>query len=225
MKIGAAICICEADTYLLAPLFNELQRMDFDVAWLANNVSQETLDKLKNFPNTVECVIYNGSFHNCLRQYPLDILKLHGYDWCVQMDMDEIWEPKAPQKLKKILKDQKMITVRMAHIWQKEGRHYVTTDWASERDRIYNLKYDWVYLSKVVAGASLIGDNPDPKVEDIWMIHFGYMSPELRRRHKIRWDANHGKSVGKNPYGMWDTITQEGYEPKLTLYTEFLDSL
>lgn len=225
MKIGAAICLCEQDAYYLPPLFNEIERMDVDVAWLLNNCSQETIEKINNFPRTVGSYIYNGSFHNCLRQYPLDILKKEGYEWCIQWDADETWEPNASQKLRKVLKDQKMITVKMAHIWQKEGRHYITTDWASERDRIYNLHYDWVYLSRVVAGATLLGVSFEPEIVDVWMIHWGYMTQTKRLQHKARWDANHGKSVGKNPYGQWKTITEEGYEPHLTLYTEFIKTL
>lgn len=214
MRIGAAICICEQDAHYLPALLPELERMNVDVAWLANNCSDETVKILNDFTRTVGVHRHEGIFNNCLRNYPLDILKKAGYDWCIQWDADEMWEKDAPQKLQTILRDQILIQVRMAHVWEKDG-NWLTTDWASERDRIYNLKYQWLYLQRVVAGATLIDAELITTPEDIWMIHWGYSSKEKREHHKKRWDRIHGNSTGKNPYGMWDTITQEGYEPKL----------
>ena len=140
--------------------------------------------------------------------------------------MDETWEPKAPEKLREALKDQKMVTVRMAHVWEKGENKFVTMDWASERDRIFNLKHNWGYLHKVVAGPTLLDEmTPTMQTADIWMIHWGYSTAEKRKAHKIRWDLNHGHSVGKNPYGMWKTINELGYEPKLTDYQKFIKML
>lgn len=221
MQIGAAIPICEKDAHYLPVLLPEIERMQVDVAWLANNCSEETIEKLASFSRTVAVEVYDGIFHNSLRQYPLDELKAKGYDWCIQWDADETWEELAPQKLTDLLTTQQLVQVRMAHVWEKDGKNYVTTDWAAERDRIYNLKYNWFYTSRVIAGATLLDEPVITTPLDIWMLHWGYATAERRAYHKTRWDRIHGNSAGKNPYGMWDTITQEGYEPKLLDFDDY----
>ena len=209
----------------LPQLLAEIGRLEVDVAWLANNCSEASKAKLGRFKRTVGIYSYDGPFHNCLRQYPLDILKSAGYDWAIQWDADETWEPSAPKKLRKFLKDQALIQVRMAHAWEKNGKDYLTTDWAAERDRIYNLKYRWVYTQRVVAGATCLDGEVEVSQVNLWMIHWGYSTDKKRQQHKVRWNLNHGNSVGKNPYGMWDTITQEGYEPKLEGFESFISKL
>ena len=221
LKLGAAIPICEQDTAYLGVLLPEIERMGMDVAWLANNCSTGTVERLRGFSRTVGVHEHHGSYNNCLRNYPMEILKAKGCDWLVQWDADELWEPEAPERLRAAIKDQKAITVRMGHIWGES----VTTDWASERDRLYNLKYPWIYTDKVIAGARLLDQEWTPEVVDVWMIHYGYSTPELRKSHKIRWDLNHGHSVGKNPYGQWNTINQENYTPNLVEYSEFISGL
>ena len=224
-KIGFAIPICEQDKDYLQIILPEIKRMGGDVSWLANDCSEETIKQLKDFERTVSIDIKDGSFNNCMRNYPMEALKKKGYEWCIQMDMDETWESDAPGKLRRILKDQKLIQVRMGHVWEKNSEKYITTDWASIRDRIYNLKYEWYYMDRVVAGAKTLDDKYEPTLENIWMIHWGYSTQEKRLKHKARWDANHGHSAGKNPYGQWKTITQEGYEPKLIHFDDFLKEL
>jgi len=220
--IGAAIPICEKDSVYLDTLLPEIERMGVDVAWLANNCSEKTVDKLKRFKRTISVDVHDGSFNNCMRQYPLDALKKAGYEWMLQWDADETWEKFAPGKLRRLLKDQKMITVRMAHVWEMEDGRYVTMDWSTERDRIYNLKYSWVYNSAVTAGPTCLDEEvKNGYPENVWMIHWGYSTDEKRKSHKIRWDTNHGRSIGKNPYGQWNTITEEGYVPNLVSYEQF----
>ena len=51
-KIGAAIPICEQDKDYLPVIFSELDRLDVDVSWLANNCSPETIKNLLSFERT-----------------------------------------------------------------------------------------------------------------------------------------------------------------------------
>lgn len=224
-KIAASIPVCEEDKDYLDMCFAEIARMDVSVAWLANNCSEETLQKLRDFRRTVGVSVQDGYFNNCMRNYPMEILQNLDFDWMLQWDVDETWEPKAPGKLRSVLADQQMLQVRMGHVWMKDNETYITTDFSSERDRVYNLKYPWMYLSKVVAGPTCMNSPNNPTPVPVWMVHWGYSTLEKRQTHKQRWDVNHGRSVGKNPYGHWQTISQPDYEPKLTPFDEFIDKL
>lgn len=224
IRIGAAICICEEDSVYVDGLLSELERMRVDVAWLANNCKLETVDKLRAFPRTVSVTNFSGSFHNCLRNYPFEALE-NGYDWIIQWDADEIWEPKAPRKLRNILKNQQMIQVRMAHVWEQNGEKFITLDMGDEKDRIYNTQYKWRYLQRVVAGPTNFDEDLRPSKADIWIIHDGYSTPEKRQFHKERWNRLHGQSVGRNPYGHWNRITDHDFRPTLIPYDEFVSKL
>lgn len=224
MRIAASIPICEEDREWLDQLLSEIERMDVDVAWLLNNCSEETITTIKRFRKTVATYEYNGSYHNCLRNYPLEALDQLGYDWALQWDSDEIWEPKAPSKLRNVLASNPlapMFQIKMAHLW---GDDQVMTSFAAERDRIFNLKYKWVYMDKVVAGPTCLTSIKE-RMADLWMIHYGYSTPERRLQHKNRWDRNHGKSVGKNPYSLWKTISDPLFKPELLGYNEFISAL
>src|SRR3990167_3748389 len=100
MKIGASIPICGRDEEWLDQLLPEIERMDVDVAWLLNRCGKEMTDRIRAFPRTVALHSYDGIYHNCLRNYPMEHLVTQGYDWMLQWDADETWEPRAPEKLR-----------------------------------------------------------------------------------------------------------------------------
>jgi hypothetical protein len=231
MRIVASIPICEEDVGYLPSLFTEIERMDVDASWVMNNCSPETVERIRSFSRTVWQREFNVSFHNCLRNFSLEAVEL-SYDWLIQWDADETWEPDAPEKIRKMLSQKGnygLVPVRMAHAWDKDGETYFTTDWAAERDRIYNMdkRYRWRYLNRVTAGpTNLYGGDERPKDPlNLWMLHWGYQTKEKRDFHKKRWDKLHGISMGKNPYGQWSTITQAGYEPHLIDYKTLIKNI
>src|SRR3990167_8330804 len=205
-RLGVAICICEEDAHYLDQLLPELERIKADVAWLANNCSGETKGRIYDFGRTVAMTEFDGSFHNCLRNYPFEALEKR-CDWILQHDADETFEPKFLEKLKYALDGQMMLSVKMCHVWEEDGKRYLTTDMGDEKDRLYNTKYKWRYLQKVVAGPTNFDAELEPEKSDLWIIHWGYSTSEKRSFHKQRWDRLHGKSVGRNPYGHWNRIT------------------
>ena len=231
LRVGAGIPLCEEDVEYLPQLFAEIERMDVEVAWLLNNCSPETIQRVREFKRTYWWREFNGDFHNCLRNFPLEAME-HDFDWFIQWDADETWEPGAPEKLRQILNTHKqygLIQVRMAHAWEHEGEMLYTTDWASERDRVYNMSKDfrWRYLSKVIAGPTNLfnGDCRTENPVNLWMLHWGYSTNEKRQHHKRRWDRLHGISVGRNPYGQWDTITKSGYVPDLITEKKLFETI
>jgi hypothetical protein len=208
----------------LDQLLPEIERIGADVAWLANLCSDATIKRLHDFPRTVSVTVMNVSFHNCLRNYPFEALE-KDHDWVMQMDADETLEPNAQEKLAFALGKQPMLKMKMAHVWEADGKRYLTTDMGDEKDRLYNTTYKWRYLQKVVAGPTNFDIEVNPEQSNIWVIHWGYSTPEKRSFHKQRWDRLHGRSVGRNPYGLWSAINDPSFAPEIVPYDDFIKKL
>jgi hypothetical protein len=165
------------------------------------------------------------------KQEALDELVRQGFDWAIQWDADETWAVPFWEPLRGFLSSQKAdsVDVRWVNLWG-EKTHARTDDHFGRggncytRTKLYRIgeNVKWVFKSSVVYG-------PSPQVNGNWIehttsycpglhcVHWGYRTPELREEHRVRWNRVYGHHWdGKNPYGLWDYLT----DPTVLITTE-----
>jgi hypothetical protein len=221
MKIGIFLCICEEDAIRwLDQLLPNLEAIGLPVSWYADHCSPETLVRLRSMPFTL--AVHDEQvkpFSEQSKEIAFDALS--GFDWAVQMDSDETWQTDAGELLRQALASTSNLLVRcpMVTMWEHEGKMMVRTDLGSQRYRIriYNLAYRWHWADPVTNGPYAIGYTGDAQPFDIpvRVFHWGYSTPALRLMHKERWDRIYGSHIGRNPYGLWNQITDPNDKPVL----------
>ena len=50
---------------------------------------------------------------------------------------------------------------------------------------------------------------------DLVIIHYGFMTEDLRKQHRDRWYSIYKASVGDVPSGIWDYVLSKEYTPEV----------
>lgn len=211
-RVGAVIPIHEPDAVLwLDGLLAEMERLDWSVAWHLDNVSQATRDRIAAWPRTIgwtESSDGPGRFMENARQGALDILQDSGVEWFVNHDADERWEPDAPAILEHLLGVRVLWKVQWLNVWgyADDGSMLIRVDppFLRTRYRFHPVgPLRWEYRDPRTASPYVVGDVPIREVQtDLRLIHLGFSTPELRRRHFEFW----GERV-PNPF--WKHLIDE----------------
>lgn len=172
---------------------------------------------------------YSAEFTEQHKQPVFDLVAGRDFDWAMAWDVDETYERLAPEKLQALLEtDADQIQCRWLNLWGDSTTVRADGDWLlGRRVKFYNLLSGrWHFDHPITNGAKLLKSPPPPrkghrpmhtsgawqpqfrtdvvvKRVDLVCLHWGMMTPELRRLHKERWDRVYTTAVGNNPYGFW----------------------
>ena len=173
-----------------------------------------------------------AEFRETDQQYVLDLVRDYrwgqyhkfGFRWALSWDTDETFERDAAGKLLELgRRNDVCLKLPFVVAWDESSRIRVNSPFSTGeawKHAAYNLGTGgaWRFVDAAVKGPKLYprGRRRGPaRVEaecfNLMKIHWGYMTEELRRFHKERWDRIYGAVVGKNPYGLWDFLLDPAY--------------
>lgn len=213
MKIGMFVATCDADWQWVAQFKKEALRLGFPVAWYGDNLSEEHLKEIQDFELTVGVFDGKDKFSEKSKGHAMRILKRAGFDWGIQMDIDETFERDAKEKIEKGLNDEyHQMSCRMITVYEDNGLYrrtdpYFLNGGESRRARFYNFKYDWNYVDVFTNGAYLCGGETARIGElEVHSVHWGYKSLDLRKEHGEKWDRVYKEAGGRNPYDTYSYL-------------------
>lgn len=148
------------------------------------------------------------------KQAPFNLVAALEYDWAMAWDIDETYAAEFPLKLlAECTAD--YVDVRWLNLWGDKDHVRIDRGFAEgHRVKFYNLRgRKWVFDHPITNGAKLVGRDPVlARVYEFVCLHWGMMSPALRRMHKDRWDRIYSTALrgDPNPYGFWkDAVETE----------------
>lgn len=236
--IGFFTSVCEEDAVWIPQYLAEIDRLNFDFTINFDKCSEQTKELIKRNRHCVGFTLNDDKdkkFSELDKQGVLDLLIEKGYDWALNVDIDETWEKNAPEKFKVL--DTATFDVgdyKWVNLWG--DKHHIRTDGpcaSGHRSRIYNLHspWEWRFYSEVINGASAwIKEKKewrrrlecDLQKIDLTCLHWGLMTEEMRVSHKKRWDAIYGSYSNnvneygsRNPYGFWDWCLDPNITPRI----------
>lgn len=151
-------------------------------------------------------------FDESFRQRPLDILIRFGFKFALQMDADETWEKRAPEKLERLMAlGADVCVARCLDFWGDEKHYRVDGPFASStREKLFKLPGNTLKYPHPSAHAPNVvphGKRREDAVvhrSDLHVLHWGIMSMEDAKFHKDRWDTIYTRKLGGNPYGGYE---------------------
>ncbi|MCL5667336.1 MAG: hypothetical protein M1383_06225 [Patescibacteria group bacterium] len=146
MKIGIFTAICDRDFNWVPQFMKQAEILQYPVAWYADRLLPENLVVLKNWKLTVGIVEGKDQFSEKSKEKAFNLLT--GFDWAIQMDIDETWQDGAKEIIEKTLAENPghqgycpMITVarRDDKLYRRMDDYFLKGK-ESGRERIYNLQ-------------------------------------------------------------------------------------
>jgi hypothetical protein len=221
MKIGIFTAVCERD-FLWFPQFKrQIEILGYPVAFFADKLSPESLKTLKDWPLTY-FVHQNETEQFSERSKGFAFVGLKGFDWAIQMDIDETWQDGAKEILEKTLVENKdkhvgeceMVTVMRQNeeLHRRADKYFLPPGREGSRARIYNNKFTWRWIDPITCGAYLfIDEKLQESCDQFWCdaatVHWGYSTYELCDDHKQKWVEVYTKVWGKMPYAAYELLT------------------
>jgi hypothetical protein len=214
MRIGIFLAVCKEDWEWVKQFKKQAEILGYDVAWFADKLNPDQLLELTLWKNTV--FVHDNQtqvFSERSKEYPYRYFKENGYDWAIQMDVDETWQEGAKELIEQALEenpdgfvaDCPMVTVFKGDVLQQRVDEYFTTGTESSRWRIYNLKYEWHWNNHITCGAYVYINGVSNNTFKAFpckahSVHWGYWTHELMGKHKEKWDKVYTRVHGFNPY-------------------------
>lgn len=239
MKIGIFTAVCEKDFVWFPQFARQAEILGYPVAFFADKLSSESLEKLRAWKGT-HFVHDNQTEQFTERSKEKAFKGLIGFDWAIQMDIDETWEAGAKELIEKAVSEHpedhigncRMITVTRSEegLFQRMDK-YFTNGRESARERIYNLKYEWHWIDPITCGAYLFEDNKVITECRIFQceaasVHWGYSTFDLCDEHKEKWIDVYTKAIGRMPYEAYNMLTDRAYEfEKIPLDKKYYEHL
>lgn len=225
MKIGIFVAVCEKDFVWFPQFTKQAEILGYPVAFFADKLSPESLETLRAWKGTH--YVYENSCEQFSERSKEKAFKgLQGFDWAIQMDIDETWEEGAKEKIEKALEenpeghlgDCRMITVARheGELYQRMDKYFANGR-ESHRERIYNMKFEWHWIDPITCGAYLFIDGSVQNECKLFpceaaTVHWGYSTYELCDEHKDKWTTVYTTVWGKMPYAAYDMLTDKAYE-------------
>lgn len=216
----AVTSIHEPDMIFAKQLIAEYDRLDWEVIWHFNNISDKSALSLANHRRTLGYT-YTGKNPQPYKDYDyvyaLDMAAALGAKWTCVHNADETLEPAAPSMLEEMLQHRKTYIVRWYNIWEKlpDGRLVIRTDafFVGHKTRFFPLG-PWVPYMKGGVSTPYVrhpGGGPEPEVEwrDLRIMHWGFSTPELRRRHYEQWGGTNQTAKVNSDY--WEATVKPGW--------------
>lgn len=219
MEVCAFTAVLGEDADWLPQYLAEMERLAIPFAMLLDRCSDATADLVIRHPLCVGAARReesDGEFTEDVKQAAFDLAVASGARWAMATDVDEVYERNAPRKIAEICAlNVDYVDIKWVNLWG-DARH-IRVDGAfggGHRVKFYNLRRrKWKFADKITNGLRIVNSKGEPvrgeKIRekagrhDLVCIHHGFMTQELRRLHKERWDRIYTASVGSNPYGTW----------------------
>ncbi len=209
-KIGILFSTFDGDYIHFNRFLQELKRLNLPFAVNFDHCCNATKFRFQLLPNYVGGYEDDdpGSFYGekC-KQRPLDILVKQGFDWAIQLDVDETLETNSIAKIQEAIKeDVDVITFRFVNLWGDKTKF--RTDGVhcnSKREKLYNLRNTTCLYAAPTTNAPKVTPNNRKAIvvhKEIFVIHWGMMNLVDAKEHEKSWDVVYGRTGG-NPYGGW----------------------
>lgn len=220
MSVCAYTAVCEEDSCWIPQYLSEVERLKLPFVMHADRCSRATIELFFRHPYCLDVTYQNNpriEFEERHKQRPFDVILRNGYNWAMAWDIDETYEKGAPAKLLGIQTlDADYVDVNWVNLWNDPEHIRVDgTFGEGHRVKFYNLKTMlWKFDHAITNGAKPVASwngpiygAPEAKLVryDLVCLHWGMMTPELRRLHKERWDRIYSTALkgDPNPYGFW----------------------
>lgn len=219
LRIAITFSVCDSDEKHFGRFKAELARLGIPYAVNFDHCSKNTKRTFKEsdlFINGYEDDAAASHFHEAHRQRALEIVqKRGGFDWVLQMDVDETLELNAPEKIKQVMAlGADVVDCVLLDLWG-DGLHYRKDGpfGSSHREKFFNLRTAqklYYYHPTSHAPKHIPHDGRDAVVVKgypLYFFHWGIMNINDANFHIKRWNAIYTKAVGNNPYqGFYDYI-------------------
>lgn len=208
--------IFEGDTRHVDRFVRELTRLGLPFAAHFDHCSDEFERQFRSHPLFVAAHSDRdpeSHFDESFRQSALDILIKEGFEWAVQMDVDETLERDAPAMLRAITEeaDTDVACFPCLDLWG-DARHYrVDGPFAgNQREKVFRLTGNSLVYPHPTAHAPNVKPLLATKTRatvvrrEVRILHWGIMDMQHAQEHRERWDAIYTCKVGRNPYGGYE---------------------
>lgn len=226
MKIGIFVAVCGEDFHWVPQFMRQAEILGWPVAWYADRLWSEQLKVLQDWPQSVG--VYDGreQFSERSKEQAFKMLVKGGFDWAVQMDIDETWQEGAKEIIEADLTcraDEDIGVCPMVTVSEYKGQlyrrtePYFTSGVESARARIYNLAREWHWLDPVTCGAIMFSGGRPVDVEAkvfrlaAASVHWGHITRESTAKHMEKWHQVWMSTIGRIPYDAYDTLTNVDY--------------
>lgn len=220
--------ICQEDFDLWVDQFlANVERLGLEVAWYADGLLSSSALWLGAQRSTVGVVTGPPMLElgERVREATMEVARRSGAEWWVRLDSDERLEPNDWDEAVKLMEG---VTTPTAfdcpwyNFWNTSSTLVMADQHMSPRFNtrrtLHCMKWGTRWHFPYHRVASAYSSAPvEIKPCDLRVLHYGFSTPELRAKHKERWD----KIYDPNPYGMWDSVLSggaalEAYDPAET---------
>lgn len=235
-NVCAFTSICAEDAGWVGRYLREAERLSLSFAVHLDRCAPGDCDALHDLVSHDLCVGHTHQpnpaveFTEQHKQAVLDLVAGLEFKWAMAWDVDETFEATASHKIMDLTgggSGADWVAVRWLNLWGDRNHVRVDGEWANKhRVKFLNLakkrreKTRWVFDHPVTNGPKLVGVGDDRNVfatagelSDLVCLHWGMMTPALRRLHLTRWDRIYSTALrgDANPYGFWrDAVATEG---------------
>lgn len=223
MTICAYTAVCEEDACWVHQYLDEAERLSMPFCVHLDRCSIHTRRLLTLHPLCRGETYGDGKeFRETDKQGVFDLAVKSGVDWVMAWDVDETWEPRFADKVKRLDLAVDYVDCPWLNLWEDAGTVRIDGPFSEgHRVKFYNTASTerWKFKSAVVNGPS---GPPSLRLgtASVVCIHHGLMTHELRVQHKARWDRIYSAAVGSNPYGIWNYSLAYGEYPPVTCSLE-----
>lgn len=230
MNICAFTSVCGEDERWLEQYLDEIDRLRMPFAMLLDRCPREMYTRVRGCQWCIGTVAQEGKeFEESDKQKVLDLFQDRGtFDWALAWDIDETWHRDFKHRVEVLDQDKADIfSTPWVNLWNHPK--YIRTDGhigTRRREKFLSLRKRWRWLDPITNGPYPFlpyGAAPPATIEqiDLPCIHWGFITPELRREHKARWDRIYTAAVGRNPYPIFTEIVDESQVPVLVEHDYF----
>lgn len=236
-RIAIIFSVCDSDRMHFDRFYMELQRLQ--IPYAVNYDHCDTITKrLFSYGD-----LFLGAYHNdnpkdffdeTHRQRALDIVNKHGFDWVLQMDVDETLEPDALVRIYQALgyaekNGYDVLDCPLLDLWEDNKHYRVDGPFArSHREKMFFLKSragKFEYYHPTSHAPKILKSTYECKLirtTMLYVIHHGIMNKADVEFHTKRWDEIYTRKVGGNPYGFYPYINDPNTVPILKSVEEAL---
>lgn len=220
MRVCGFTSVCQEDECWLDQYLVEASRLGMDVAVHFDRCDQELKDKVSSHPFVVATTAQDDrrmEFDERHKQLIFEEARqLNRYDWLMAWDVDETYEKDAVSRMADLdaaCLDWDCVDVKWVNLWGSP--RFIRVDGGfggGHRVKFYNLRGGrmWHFNHPITNGAKLVTEGGKEikgrtAKHPLVCLHWGMMTPELRRFHKERWDRIYSTALkgDPNPYGFW----------------------
>lgn len=227
--LGIVVSTCDEDKQHFARFLAEMTRLSLPFAVNLDHCCEETEELFLGHDLCIGGYRDHDPesfFEESHRQRALEILLRGGFQWMLQMDVDETLEKEALRKLREATHfGADIVGARVLDLWGDNTDLSALTYRVdgpfngSRREKLFSLTSDpnihyyhpTIHAPKVCPVVRSVVVN----MSDLRVLHWGIMNREDAEFHCKRWDAIYTRYVGGNPYGLYPYLRDNSVVPTL----------